>query len=44
MPRMDLFQLLRKLSAAGNTTPAIVLTGFRSNDKGSTVVRELKAF
>ena len=44
MPRMDGFKLLRKLSAEGNTTPAIVLTGFRSNDRGSIVVRELKAF
>ena len=44
MPRMDGFELLRKLSAQGVTTPAIVLTGFRSNDKASTVVRDLKAF
>jgi len=41
MPRMDGFELLRKLSAQGVTTPAIVLTGFRSNDKASTVVRDL---
>ena len=44
MPRMDGFELLRQLSAQGITTPAIVLTGFRSIDKASTVVRDLKAF
>ncbi len=44
MPRMDGFDLLRQLSARGITTPAIVLTGFRSMDKASTVVRDLKAY
>src|SRR5579863_10473543 len=44
MPRMDGFDLLRQLSARGITTPAIVLTGFRSTDKASTVVRDLKAY
>ena len=44
MPRMDGFKLLRQLSARGITTPAIVLTGFGSIDKASTVVRDLKAF
>jgi DNA-binding NtrC family response regulator len=44
MPRMDGFRFLRELSARGITTPAIVLTGFGSIDKSSTVVRDLKAF
>jgi DNA-binding NtrC family response regulator len=44
MPRMDGFKLLKQLSARGSTTPAIVLTGFGSIDKSSTIVRDLKAF
>jgi len=44
MPRVDGFELLRKLSLQGVTTPAIVLTGFRNVDKASSVVRDLKAF
>src|SRR5437870_9723080 len=44
MPRMDGFALLRELSFLGNTTPAIVLTGFGSIDKACTVVQDLKAF
>src|SRR5260370_6729617 len=44
MPRMDGFKLLKQLSARASTTPAIVLTGFGSIDKSTTIVRDLKAY
>src|SRR4051812_18166322 len=44
MPRMDGFELLRRLSASGDLTPAIVLTGFGNLDQAISVVHELRAF
>jgi len=44
MPGMDGFELLRRLSAKGDLTPAIVLTGFGSIDQAISVVHDLKAF
>jgi DNA-binding NtrC family response regulator len=44
MPRMDGFELLRKLEARGDRTPTIVLTGFGSVEKAISVVLDLKAF
>ena len=44
MPRMDGFELLRRLSAEGDLTPAIVLTGFGSIDQAISIVHDLKAF
>jgi len=44
MPRMDGFELLRKLKERGDLTPAIALTGFGSMDKALTAVHDLNAF
>jgi DNA-binding NtrC family response regulator len=44
MPRMDGFELLRRLKERGRLTPAIALTGFGSMDKALSAVHELKAF
>jgi DNA-binding NtrC family response regulator len=44
MPRMDGFELLRRLNERGDLTPAIALTGFGSIDKALSAVRDLKAF
>ena len=44
MPRMDGFELLRRLMERGDLTPAIVLTGFGSMQKALAAVHDLKAF
>ena len=44
MPRMDGFELLRRLKERGDLTPAIVLTGFGSMEKALSAVHDLKAF
>jgi DNA-binding NtrC family response regulator len=44
MPRMDGFELLRRLTERGDLTPAVALTGFGSIEKALTAVHELKAF
>jgi len=44
MPRMDGFELLRRLKERGDLTPAIVLTGFGSMDKALSAVHDLKAY
>src|SRR6202167_583733 len=44
MPRMDGFELLRKLKESGDLTPTIALTGFGSIEKALTAVHDLKAF
>ena len=44
MPRMDGFELLRRLKEQGNLTPAIALTGFGSMEKALSAVHDLKAF
>jgi DNA-binding NtrC family response regulator len=44
MPQMDGMALLRELSARGDRTPTIVLTGFGSPDQAISVVHDLKAF
>lgn len=44
MPRMDGFELLRRLKERGDLTPAIALTAFGSMDKALSAVRDLKAF
>jgi DNA-binding NtrC family response regulator len=44
MPRMDGFELLRRLKEGGDPTPAIALTGFGSMEKALSAVHELKAF
>src|SRR5579872_6573895 len=42
MPRMDGFQLLMSLAERGNTTPAIVLTGFGDIGHAVSVVHDLR--
>jgi DNA-binding NtrC family response regulator len=44
MPRMDGFELLKRLKDRGDTTPAIALTGFGSMEKAISAVHDLKAF
>ena len=44
MPRMDGFELLRRLKESGDLTPAIALTGFGSMEKALAAVHDLKAF
>src|ERR1017187_1268563 len=44
MPGMDGYELLRLLKERGDTTPAIVLTGYGSMEKALRVVHELNAF
>ena len=44
MPGMDGFELLKVLKERGDSTPAIVLTGYGSMDKALRVVHELSAF
>jgi DNA-binding NtrC family response regulator len=44
MPRMDGFELLRRLKERGDLTPAIALTAFGSMDKALSAVHDLKAF
>jgi DNA-binding NtrC family response regulator len=44
MPRMDGFELLKALEAAGDPTPVIVLTGVGGIEQGLSVVHDLKAF
>jgi DNA-binding NtrC family response regulator len=44
MPRMDGFELLRRLKEQGNLTPAIALTAFGSMEKALSAVHDLKAF
>jgi DNA-binding NtrC family response regulator len=44
MPRMDGFELLRRLKEQGVLTPAIALTGFGSIEKALSAVHDLKAF
>ena len=44
MPRIDGFQLLRTLMEHGDTTPAIVLTGFTDITHAISVVHDLHAF
>ncbi len=44
MPRMDGFELLKTLSARGDRTPTIVLTGVGGIEQGISVVHDLQAF
>ena len=44
MPRMDGFELLRRLKDSGDLTPAIALTGFGSMEKALSAVHDLNAF
>src|ERR1051325_6026633 len=44
MPRMDGFELLRRLKESGDLTPTIPLTGFGSMEKALSAVHDLKAF
>jgi DNA-binding NtrC family response regulator len=44
MPRMDGFELLRRLKERGDLTPAITLTGFGSMEKALSAVHDLRAF
>ena len=44
MPGMDGFEFLQLLKERGDTTPAIVLTGYGSMDKALRVVHDLSAF
>jgi DNA-binding NtrC family response regulator len=44
MPRMDGFELLRRLKEQGDITPAIALTGFGSMEKALSVIHDLNAF
>src|ERR1041385_3504753 len=42
MPRMDGFELLRRLKDRGDLTPAIALTAFGSIDKALSAIHDLK--
>src|SRR5882762_8170261 len=44
MPRMDGFDLLRRLESMGDRTPVIVITGVGGIEQGISVVHDLKAF
>jgi len=44
MPRMDGFELLRRMKDRGDLTPAIALTGYGSMEKALSAVHDLKAF
>jgi DNA-binding NtrC family response regulator len=44
MPRLDGFELLKTLSARGDRTPTIVLTGVGGIEQGISVVHDLQAF
>jgi len=44
MPRMDGFELLRRLKERGDLTPAIALTAFGSMEKALSAVHDLNAF
>jgi DNA-binding NtrC family response regulator len=44
MPRMDGFELLKRLKERGDLTPAIALTAFGSMEKALSVVHDLSAF
>ncbi len=44
MPRMDGFELLRRLKDSGDVTPTIALTGFGSMEKALSAIHDLKAF
>ena len=44
MPRMDGFELIKRLKERGDLTPAIALTGFGSMEKALSAVHDLKAF
>src|ERR1700722_1246191 len=44
MPRMDGFELLRRLKDRGDLTPAIALTGFGSVEKALSAIHDLNAF
>jgi DNA-binding NtrC family response regulator len=44
MPRMDGFELLRSLVAAGQAPPVIVLTGFGNIAQAVSIVHEFRAF
>jgi DNA-binding NtrC family response regulator len=44
MPRMDGFELLKRLKERGDFTPAIALTAFGSMEKALSVVHDLRAF
>ena len=44
MPRLDGFELLRKLEEMGDRTPTIVLTAFGNIEKAISVVHDLSAF
>ena len=44
MPRMDGFELLRRLSAQGSTVPAIVLTAFGNIETAVATIHDLGAF
>lgn len=44
MPRLDGFELLRRLEEMGDHTPTIVLTAFGNIEKAISVVHDLRAF
>src|SRR5579862_4931264 len=44
MPRMDGFELLRRLKDRGDLTPAIALTAYGSMEKALSAIHDLKAF
>lgn len=44
MPRMDGFELLRRLKGRGDVTPAIALTGYGGMEKALSAVHDFKAF
>jgi DNA-binding NtrC family response regulator len=44
MPRLDGFDLLKRLDSIGDRTPTIVLTGVGGIEQGISVVHDLKAF